>query len=782
MKHLSRYGVLTDCQHGFRAKRSTETQLICTIHDIASAIQSNKTIHAAILDFSKAFDKVPHRRLLKKLDYYGIRGPLHNWFESFLTQRTQSVVIEGVSSAPVVTTSGVPQGTVLGPLLFLMYINDLPDSLNSTGRLFADDALLYGTICCDEDTADLQEDLYRLEDWQQKWKMEFNPSKCKIMCFTTKRDPPKREYVFCGQILEEVESHPYLGVVLDNKMRWSPHIETITSRANKVLGLIKRNLWNCPKSVKETVYMTLVRPNLQYACSAWDPHYQKDKAALERVQRKAARFVTGNYDRTTSVTEMLQDLQSLHSDSRDWEKSQQEAANLSATINEILNSYDSKLRPNAGGVPVEVKVEIKVVSFGELNEANMEYSMDLFFRQWWYDPRFKHNSSTPFTMAADPTEMFWTPDTYFFNVKKIKYHFVTRENMRVMIYSTGKIYFSARITLTAQCDMDFHLYPMDTQHCSLVIESYAHTTEDIDYRWRRTKANKGKGIEIVSQEMAQFELTGIETKIKDTENSKGSFARLSVVFSFKRRLDYFVSSVFSPTVTLVILSWCCFWINRHAVPARVSLGITTILTSIVLSGTMNQEMPQVSYIKAQDYFLLVSFGFIFVSFLEYMIVLNSDPRPVWFGWLRSCCVKESGKDEKRPLQFEDGVPEKETSYSTEPDMELEEETNHTTEHDMIHGRTHVRNGTIPRRIVVSNTEQGATVLLLDKYGQMRNGGKTHIKSTAKQELCKKPIRACTHWIDMVSRIIFPASYAAFLLVFWQKFVQEGNMKAINSTD
>ena len=115
-------------------------------------------------------------------------------------------------------------------------------------------------------------------------------------------------------------------------------------------------------------------------------------------------------------------------------------------------------------------------------------------------------------------------------------------------------------------------------------------------------------------------------------------------------------------------------------------------------------------------------------------------------------------------------------------MDLEAETHHTTEHDMIHGRTHVRNGTISRRIVVSNTEQGATILLLDKYGQIRNGGKTHINSAAKQELCKKRIRACTHWIDMVSRIIFPASYAAFLLVFWQKFVQEGNMKAINSTN
>ena len=139
--------------------------------------------------------------------------------------------------------------------------------------------------------------------------MELNPSKCKITCFTTRRVPPKREYVFCGEILEEVESFPYLRVMLDNKMRWSPHIETVTSRANKVLGLIKRNLWNCPKSVRETVYTTLVRPKFQYAYNAWDPHYQKDKAALESVERKAARSVTGKYDRATRVTEILQDLQ-----------------------------------------------------------------------------------------------------------------------------------------------------------------------------------------------------------------------------------------------------------------------------------------------------------------------------------------------------------------------------------------------------------------------------------------------------------------------------------------
>ena len=114
------------------------------------------------------------------------RGSLLNWFESFLTQRTYYVVTEGALSTHVVTTSGVPQRTILGPLLFSMYINDLPNGL----RRFADDALFYGTICCDEDAADFQDDLYRLEAWQQKWKIKFNLSKCKIICLTTKRDPP----------------------------------------------------------------------------------------------------------------------------------------------------------------------------------------------------------------------------------------------------------------------------------------------------------------------------------------------------------------------------------------------------------------------------------------------------------------------------------------------------------------------------------------------------------------------------------------------------------------
>ncbi len=146
--------------------------------------------------------------MLNKLNHYGIHGSLLDWFESFLIGRTQSVICEGASSSSVPAISGVPQGTVLGPLLFLLYVNYLPGDLVSSVRLFADDTLLYATIANDEDTTDLQDDLRRLEIWQQKWQMEFNLSKCKIMCITTKRNPPpKRQYVFCGKVLEEVEAH-----------------------------------------------------------------------------------------------------------------------------------------------------------------------------------------------------------------------------------------------------------------------------------------------------------------------------------------------------------------------------------------------------------------------------------------------------------------------------------------------------------------------------------------------------------------------------------------------
>ncbi len=269
MDHLESFNILTDQQHGFRAKRSTETQLILTNHDITGFLNNKKEIDVAILDFSKAFDKVLHQRLMYKLDHYGIRGGLLSWTENFLTGRSQRVVVEGQHSNSAPVDSGVPQGTVTGPLWFLLYINDLPSQLNSTCRLFADDCLLYAPISKESDKQILQQDLHTLELWQKNWLMKFNPSKCATMSIAT-RNPTKRVYTFCGQQLDSVESHPYLGVELTNTYNWGIHIGHCIKKAQRAMGVIKRNLGDCNETVKSTAYQAIVRPLLEYASSSWD--------------------------------------------------------------------------------------------------------------------------------------------------------------------------------------------------------------------------------------------------------------------------------------------------------------------------------------------------------------------------------------------------------------------------------------------------------------------------------------------------------------------------------
>ena len=181
MRHLDIHQILSDQQHGFRKKRSCESQLIITVQDLAVALEENEQMDAILLYFSKAFDKVSHQRLAIKLDYYGIRGNLLQWIKSFLANRKQQVLVEGHTSSPAPVTSGVPQGTVLGPLLFLIYINDLPLKVSSTTRLFADDSLLYWRIKSPEDARILQEDLDKLQEWERDWQMSFNASKCEVI-------------------------------------------------------------------------------------------------------------------------------------------------------------------------------------------------------------------------------------------------------------------------------------------------------------------------------------------------------------------------------------------------------------------------------------------------------------------------------------------------------------------------------------------------------------------------------------------------------------------------
>jgi len=313
MKHLEDQNILSDNQFGFRSKHSCESQLLITINDIAKDIDRNLQVDAAILDFSKAFDRVAHSRLLYKLNYYGIRGNVLQWLKSFLCGRTQQVVVEGSSSSICQVTSGVPQGSVLGPVLFLIYINDIVTNIKSEIRLFADDILLYKTIATANDHRILQTDLESLTQWAKNWLMEFNIPKCNIIQFTTHHNKSTFTYEMSNSPLNTVLEHTYLGIRLHHKLSWEPHVNYTCGKANRLLGFMKRNLHNAPTQIKEYLYKQLLLPSIEYCSAIWDPYHQTLVSKLEMIQHRAARFVLNKpwyrSGQQHSVTDMLNHLQ-----------------------------------------------------------------------------------------------------------------------------------------------------------------------------------------------------------------------------------------------------------------------------------------------------------------------------------------------------------------------------------------------------------------------------------------------------------------------------------------
>ena len=308
MKHLESTNILAENQFGFREHHSCESQLLVTVNDIAKAINNKLQVDLAVLDFSKAFDKVAHARLL---EYYVVRGSLLEWFESFLHNRTQQVVIEGRYSISCDITSGVPQGSVLGPALFLIYINDISTNMHSELRLFADDILIYRPIHSPSDQKILQDDLTTLIKWANEWQMDFNVSKCNILQVTTHHTTKTFTYQMNGVPLKSVEKIKYLGVYLNNKLSWHDHIDYICNKANRLLGFLKQNLHSCHKHFKEYVYKQFLLPSIEYCCAIWDPHHQNDISKLEMIQHRAARFVLNkswNRHHRDSITDMLNEL------------------------------------------------------------------------------------------------------------------------------------------------------------------------------------------------------------------------------------------------------------------------------------------------------------------------------------------------------------------------------------------------------------------------------------------------------------------------------------------
>ena len=301
MSYMTRNNLFSNKQYGFLPHRSTVQQLLKILDDWTEALDDDTTLEAIYMDFQKAFDTVPHDRLLKKLHNYGIRGPLHSWIKDFLKGRSQKVVINNDHSTPLPVDSGVPQGSVLGPVLFVIFINDLPDNIKSQIYLFADDTKLYRRIEGGPYEDHVQQDLTKLQNWSNKWLLKFHPDKCKRIFIHKSQNELRTNPLYLEKTsnanstekayLETVKAHKDLGIIIDDKLSFEDHINSIVNKANQMMGIINRNFKYLEKEVFLPLYTTLVRSRLEYGQAIWSPHLKKHIRKIEAVQRRATKKV-----------------------------------------------------------------------------------------------------------------------------------------------------------------------------------------------------------------------------------------------------------------------------------------------------------------------------------------------------------------------------------------------------------------------------------------------------------------------------------------------------------
>ncbi|KAM7376721.1 hypothetical protein PAMP_006432 [Pampus punctatissimus] len=276
---------------------------------------------------------------------------------------------------------------------------------------------------------------------------------------------------------------------------------------------------------------------------------------------------------------------------------------------QIGQSFQSTLRPTV------IETAVYVNSIGPVDPINMEYTIDIFFAQTWYDSRLKFNSSMKLLMLnSNMVGKIWIPDTFFRNSRKSDAHWITTPNRLLRLWSNGRVMYTLRLTINAECYLKLHNFPMDEHSCPLEFSSYGYPKNEIMYRWQR------RAVEVADQRywrLYQFAFVGLRNTSDVAHTQSGEYVILTIFFDLSRRMGYFTIQTYIPCSMIVVLSWVSFWINKDAVPARTSLGITTVLTMTTLSTISRKSLPKVSYVTAMDLFVSVCFIFTFAALMEY---------------------------------------------------------------------------------------------------------------------------------------------------------------------
>uniref|UniRef100_G3TVH0 Gamma-aminobutyric acid type A receptor subunit alpha6 n=1 Tax=Loxodonta africana TaxID=9785 RepID=G3TVH0_LOXAF len=407
---------------------------------------------------------------------------------------------------------------------------------------------------------------------------------------------------------------------------------------------------------------------------------------------------------------------------------------ISRILDNLLEGYDNRLRPGFGGAVTEVKTDIYVTSFGPVSDVEMEYTMDVFFRQTWTDERLKFGGPTEILSLNNlMVSKIWTPDTFFRNGKKSIAHNMTTPNKLFRIMQNGTILYTMRLTINADCPMRLVNFPMDGHACPLKFGSYAYPKSEIIYTWKKGPLYSVEVPE-ESSSLLQYDLIGQTVSSETIQSNTGEYVIMTVYFHLQRKMGYFMIQIYTPCIMTVILSQVSFWINKESVPARTVFGITTVLTMTTLSISARHSLPKVSYATAMDWFIAVCFAFVFSALIEFAAV-NYFTMRLWKWNNKSSSNKNKKNQNKVNLEGNKSAPASKHSGPELSRMPI-----------VIYSVTSMANKT-------------AIFKVNNKYVSMI---KTNFGGTSK--------------IDQYSRILFPVAFAGFNLVYWIVYLSKDTME------
>ncbi|CAM4626169.1 unnamed protein product [Leuciscus chuanchicus] len=435
------------------------------------------------------------------------------------------------------------------------------------------------------------------------------------------------------------------------------------------------------------------------------------------------------------------------------------------TVDKLLKGYDIRLRPDFGGAPVAVGMSIDVASIDMVSEVNMDYTLTMYFQQYWRDKRLAY-SGIPLNLTLDNrvADQLWVPDTYFLNDKKSFVHGVTVKNRMIRLHPDGTVLYGLRITTTAACMMDLRRYPLDEQNCTLEIESYGYTTDDIEFYW---KGGENAVTGVARIELPQFSIVDYKLVSRNVVFSTGAYPRLSLSFKLKRNIGYFILQTYMPSILITILSWVSFWINYDASAARVALGITTVLTMTTINTHLRETLPKIPYVKAIDMYLMGCFVFVFLALLEYAFV-----NYIFFGRGPQMQKKLAEKAEKanNDRSKYDGNKVDSQGNILLTTLEIH---NEVAGNEITTSVSEARNST---SMVFDNSgiqyRKQSTARPEGRHSMERNvqSKKPRLRRRSSQLKIKIPDLTDVNAIDRWSRIIFPAAFSLFNLIYWLYYV------------